>query len=241
MHHSIEKLLGVQKFDREISLLEEAKIRRPMELSDDLRKVNAGKASVSAVEEVIKTCRMDIDKGELQIKELDGEIEKSKIAMNGSTTNEAFAICKGQIEKHEESQGTLEENVLELMSYLDTLQGKKEEAERELADIEKAYQRKESEVNGLVSGLESRIGGLKEERGELSVDIDGDHLDIYERIRSKVEADSVVPVHKKDEAEGVFFCQGCYMRVTKQELTQLSLAQELLTCRSCSRLLYLED
>ena len=54
MHPSIEKLLGVQKLDREIKLLEEAKIRRPMELSDDLRKVNAGKASVSAVEEVIK-------------------------------------------------------------------------------------------------------------------------------------------------------------------------------------------
>jgi len=241
MHHSIEKLLGVQKFDREISLLEEAKIRRPMELSDDLRKVNAGKASVSAVEEVIKACRMDIDKGELQVKELDGDIEKSKIAMNASKTNEEFAICKGQIEKHEESQGTLEENVLELMSHLDTLQGKKEEAERELTDIEKAYQRKESEVNGLVSGLESRIGGLKEERGELSVDIDQDHLDIYERIRSKVDADSVVPVQKKDEEEGVFFCQGCYMRVTKQELTLLALAQELLTCRSCSRLLYLED
>jgi len=29
--------------------------------------------------------------------------------------------------------------------------------------------------------------------------------------------------------------------VTKQELNQLALAQELLTCRSCSRLLYLED
>ena len=135
MHHSIEKLLGVQKLDREIGLLEEAKIRRPMELSDDLRKVEAGKASVSAVEEVIKSCRMDIDKGELQIKEFDGEIEKSKIAMNAAKTNEEFAICKGQIEKHEKSQGDLEENVLELMNHLDTLQGKKDESERELADI----------------------------------------------------------------------------------------------------------
>ena len=241
MHHSIEKLLGVQKLDREIGLLEQAKIRRPMELSDDLRKVEAGKASVSAVEEVIKSCRMDIDKGELQIKEFDGEIEKSKIAMNASKTNEEFAICKGQIEKHEKSQGDLEENVLELMNHLDTLQGKKDESERELADIKKAYDRKETEVNGLVAGLDTKIGGLKEERGQLLVDIDQDHLAIYERIRTKVDADSIVPVDKKDEEEGVFFCQGCYMRVTKQELTQLSLEQELLTCRSCSRLLYLED
>lgn len=240
MHESIEKLLGVQKFDREIGFLEEAKIRRPMELNDDLRKVNAGKASVSAVDEVIKTCRLEIDKGELQVKELDGEIEKSKIAMNASKTNDEFAICKSQIEKHEESQGAIEESVLELMSHLDTLQGKKTEAERELGEIEKAYQRKESEVGALVAGLDSKIGGLKDERSQLTGDINHDHLAIYERIRSKVDSDSIVPVNKKDEEEGVFFCQGCYMRVTKQELTQLSLAQELLTCRSCSRLLYLE-
>ena len=38
MHPSIEKLLDVQKLDRETRLLDEAKIRRPMELNDDKRK-----------------------------------------------------------------------------------------------------------------------------------------------------------------------------------------------------------
>ena len=72
------------------------------------------------------------------------------------------------------------------------------------------------------------------------LDNNGAGTEVEDIILTKVDADSIVPVDKKDEEEGVFFCQGCYMRVTKQELTQLSLAQELLTCRSCSRLLYLE-
>ena len=126
------------------------------------------------------------------------------------------------------------------MNHLDGLQGKKAELERDLADTEKAYQRKETEVNGLVKELDSKVGGLKDERGQLTSFVDGDHFAIYERIRSKVDGDSIVPVEKKAEEEGVFFCQGCYMRVTKQELNQLALAQELLTCRSCSRLLFLE-
>ena len=240
MHQSIEKLLGVQKLDREISSLEEAKIRRPMELGDDLRKVASGKASVSLVEDEIKACRMEIDKGELKIREFDAEIEKSTIAMNAANTNNEYNIFKEQIAKHGGEQGILEEQVLEIMSHLDGLQGKKGELERDLADTEKAYQRKESEVNGLVKELDVKVAGLKEERGQLIVEVNGDHLAIYERIMNKVDGDSVVPVEKKAEEEGVFFCQGCYMRVTKQELNQLALEQELLTCRSCSRLLFLE-
>ena len=240
MHQSIEKLLGVQKLDREISLLEEAKSRRPMELSDDLRKVASGKDVVSRVEDEIKACRMEIDKGELKIRELDADIEKSTIAMTAANTNHEYSIFKGQIAKYGEEQGGLEEEVLETMNHLDGLQGKKAELERDLADTEKAYQRKETEVNGLVKELDSKVGGLKDERGQLTSDVDGDHFAIYERIRSKVDGDSIVPVEKKAEEEGVFFCQGCYMRVTKQELNQLALAQELLTCRSCSRLLFLE-
>ncbi len=241
MHPSLEKLLDVQKLDRETRLLEEAKVRRPMELNDDKRKVAAGKQVVGGVEEEITACRLNIDKGELNIKEFEEEIQKSNIAMNGAKSNTEYSIFQEQIAKNEESKGEKEVEVLELLTLLENLQGKKAEVERELADLEKAYQRKESEVLGLVKELEEKVGGLKEERGRLAEGITGDHLDLYERIKGKVDSDCLVAAEESADEAGVYFCQGCYMTVTKQELNQLALAQELLTCRSCSRLLYLED
>lgn len=241
MHPSLEKLLDVQKLDRETSLLEEAKARRPMELSDEKRKVAAGQETVGGVADKITACRLSIDKGELSIKELEGEIEKSNIAMNGARTNTEYSIFQEQIAKNEENKGAKEVEVLELLTLLEDLQGKKDEVERDLADMEKSYQRKESEVLGLVKELDEKVGGLKEKRGHLAEEITSDHLDLYERINSKVDSDCIVAAEESAEEEGVHFCQGCYMTVTKQELNQLALAQELLTCRSCSRLLYLED
>ena len=241
MHPSLEKLLDVQKLDRETRLLEEAKARRPMELNDEKRKVAAGKETVGGVDEEITACRLNIDKGELKIKELEEGIQKSNIAMNGAKSNTEYSIFQEQIARSEESKGAKEVEVLELLTLLENLQGKKADVERDLADLEKSYQRKESEVLGLVKELEEKVGGLKDERGQLAVEITSDHLDLYERINSKVDADCIVAAEESADEAGVYFCQGCYMTVTKQELNQLALAQDLLTCRSCSRLLYLED
>lgn len=241
MHHSIEKLLDVQKLDRETRLLDEAKIRRPMELNDDKRKVASGKEVLGGVEDEITACRLNIDKGELNIKELEEAIQKSNIAMNGAKTNTEYSIFQEQIAKNEENKGAKEEEVLELLTLLENLQGRKTDVERDLADMEKSYQRKETEVLGLVKELEEKVGGLKENRGQLAEEIITDHLDLYERINKKVDSDCIVAAEESADEAGVYFCQGCYMTVTKQELNQLALAQELLTCRSCSRLLYLED
>ena len=241
MHPSLEKLLDVQKLDRETRLLEEAKARRPMELNDEKRKVAAGKETVGGVDEEITACRLNIDKGELNIKELEEDIQKSNIAMNGAKSNTEYSIFQEQIARNEESKGEKEVEVLELLTVLDNLQGKKADVERDLADMEKSYQRKESDVLGLVKELEEKVGVLKQERGQLAEEITRDHLDLYERINSKVDSDCIVAAEESADEAGVYFCQGCYMTVTKQELNQLALAQDLLTCRSCSRLLYLED
>ena len=241
MHPSIEKLLDVQKLDRETRLLDEAKIRRPMELNDDKRKVAAGKGVVGGVADEITACRLNIDKGELNIKELEEAIQKSNIAMNGAKSNTEYSIFQEQIAKNEENKGEKEDEVLEFLTLLENLQSRKTDVERDLADLEKSYKRKETEVLGLVKELEEKVGGLKQHRGQLAEEIITDHLDLYERINTKVDSDCIVAAEESADEAGVYFCQGCYMTVTKQELNQLALAQELLTCRSCSRLLYLED
>ena len=204
-------------------------------------RVASGKEVAGGVEDEITACRLNIDKGELDIKELEEAIQKSNIAMNGAKTNTEYSIFQEQIAKNEENKGAKEEEVLELLTLLENLQGRKTDVERDLADMEKSYQRKETEVLGLVKELEEKVGGLKENRGQLAEEIITDHLDLYERINKKVDSDCIVAAEESADEAGVYFCQGCYMTVTKQELNQLALAQELLTCRSCSRLLYLED
>ena len=105
MHPSLEKLLDVQKLDRETRLLEEAKVRRPMELNDEKRKVAAGQETAGGVADEITACRLNIDKGELNINELEGEIQKSKIAMNGPSRTPSTPSSRNRLPRMKRTGG----------------------------------------------------------------------------------------------------------------------------------------
>jgi predicted nucleic acid-binding Zn-ribbon protein len=232
MHPSIEKLLHVQGVDKQIRFLTEAKRLRPVELSDERKKLAMAKASLDVVLETMKAGRLETEKGEHEIKQKDAEIEKAKIALNTARTNQEYSIFNEQISRHEDERGAVEERVLEYLTQLDILDEKKAEAQKEYADQEKAFGRKEAEVGELVSGLEAQIGEQNAERDGLVVEVDPDHLELYDRILNHVEDAAITGVKNS-------VCQGCFRTVTKQDISQLMLSQEILQCRSCSRLLFL--
>ncbi len=233
MNPSIEQLLNVQRVDKEIRFLAEAKRLRPEELSDERKKLAISNSMVEAVVEAIKQGRFEIEKGEHGIKNEDAEIEKVRIALNTAKTNQEYGVFKEQIARHEEKRGEIEEEVLGYLSRIELLEEKKREAERELADQQKIFDRKEAEVMVLVKGLEEQISTLETERSGLIEGLDRDHLELYDRIRNHLDDNAICGV--KDHV-----CQGCFRTVTKQDIAQLMLGEEILQCRSCARLLFIQ-
>ena len=71
MNPSIEQLLNVQRVDKEIRFLAEAKRLRPEELSDERKKLAISNSMVEAVVEAIKQGRLEIEKGAHGIKNED--------------------------------------------------------------------------------------------------------------------------------------------------------------------------
>ena len=128
---------------------------------------------------------------------------------------------------------SVEEEVLERLSESDQLEERRQEIKRELEENESIYSRREEEVSEVVQGLDKQIDQFSQEREKLTVDVDPQHLTLYERIleRNKNSAISVV----RDS-----ICQGCFMTVTSQNVTLLMLGRDLVQCRNCSRLLYIE-
>ena len=194
MNPSIEQLLNVQRVDKEIRFLAEAKRLRPEELSDERKKLAISNSMVEAVVEAIKQGRFEIEKGEHGIKNEDAEIEKVRIALNTAKTNQEYGVFKEQIARHEEKRGEIEEEVLGYLSRIELLEEKKREAERELADQQKIFDRKEAEVMVLVKGLEEQISTLETERSGLIEGLDRDHLELYDRIRNHLDDNAICGV-----------------------------------------------
>jgi predicted nucleic acid-binding Zn-ribbon protein len=232
MHSSVQQLLEVQRVDREIRFLSEARRLRPLELEADRKKLGLARGAVDSIAQEIRRLRLEVDRGELEIRQSDAEIQKLNVTLNTIKTNQEYTIVKEQIRRQEESRGKLEESVLEKLGELDKFEARRKELARELEEQERTYQRREAEVEEILKGLGEQIAALQKERGELTRGIDPQHLLLYERILEHHGDFAISQVRD-------FICQGCFMTVTTQQVNLLMLAQELVQCRNCSRLLYL--
>ncbi len=233
MHPSVEQLLKVQGIDSEMRFLREAMRLRPQELGDERKRLVTSKAAAEATQEEIRKLRMEVDKGELEIKGCDAEIEKANITLNTVKNNQEYAVLKAQICRLKEEQGVIEEHVLTELTELDQLGGRRDVLEKALAEEEKTFSRREAEVSEVIQGLQGQVDKYLERREAYCADIDREHLALYGRILAH-HGDTAISLVKDK------ICQGCHMTITSQNISMLMLGKELLQCKNCSRLLYLE-
>jgi predicted nucleic acid-binding Zn-ribbon protein len=233
LHSSIGDLLKVQDVDSQINYIRESLRLRPLELADDRRKLDDARRDEEAIAAQIKRLKMDIDRREVDVKKLDGDVEKLEVALNTARTNQEYTVIKEQIKRAQENRGKAEEEVIESLTELDNLEsGRKDQAGRVAAE-EKAFRRKEAEVEEVLKGLREQLAKLEASREALLPGIDKEHLKIYERVLARHTNFAIARVENQ-------VCQGCYMSVTSQEVNLL-LQGQFLQCKSCSRLLLLSD
>ena len=232
-HPSIEQLLRVQDVDSQIIFLEEAKRLRPQELGEDRQKVRQAEEEVEGVNRKIKTLRMDVDKRELDIKNFDAEIDKLTVALNQTRSNDEYSVVRDQIERQKEKRDEAEEDVLEILTELDRIQELKAEEEKRLEETQKAFGRKEAEMNELLAGLEQQLEEFRSRRAELVEGVDPEHLGLYERVLGLRGNFAIARVEGQ-------ICQGCHMRLTPQNVNLLMQAM-FVQCSNCTRLLYLDE
>ena len=231
MHPSIEQLLRVQEVDSQLIFLRESLRLRPLEMEDDRRKLEETKKSLDALLLEIKRTRMDSDRREVDVKKFDSEIEKLNVLLNQAKSNQEYTILKEQIKRQEELRGQAEEEVLEKLTKLDSMEAnRKALGERHDLDL-KSFRRKEAEVAEILKGIKEQASGLELKRGELLGGIDKENLRTYERILARHNNFAIARVENQ-------VCHGCFMSVTVQEVNLLMQGQ-FLQCKSCSRLFYL--
>ncbi len=233
MNPSIEKLLKLQEVDSDVFLLEESRRVRPLELEDDRKKVAETRKALEDLAQEIKRLKLESDQGELEIRRADAEIERYRIALNQTKSNQEYTILKEQIKRQEELRDAAAEQVLEKLTRIDTLEAEREALTARLASEEENLARRTAEMAEVVKGIDRQLSELAQRRKQLAEEVDGDHLTMYERILARHRNFALAKVEGQT-------CQGCYIAVTTQDVNLL-LQGRLVQCRSCSRLLYLES
>jgi predicted nucleic acid-binding Zn-ribbon protein len=230
MHPDLERLKSLQEADREIQRLNDEIAALP----ERVAKIEAQLAEERALVEKAKAA---IKENEKKRREHEGEIqgEQQKISKYRDQslevkTNEQYRALMDEIGFAEKKIRGLEDSILEAMLAAEAHEGalKKAEADlkREMAEIEK----EKAEARARTEQDQKELAEWNARRSELRSQTGGEALAYY---------DHVSALRKPALAEAIAHnCSACHVMVRPQKYEALRAGTEIITCDSCSRILF---
>ena len=171
---------------------------------------------------------------EVLLKETEAELEKVSTQLNTAKTNEELQIFKKKRKELQDRISQLEDSILSHLSDLDSDKDKVQASRQEVKQQEDEAGREISELQSEIAQIVEEESGVSEKRSEVASHVPRDILKKYERVLAKEKRHPVVEVKNRT-------CQGCFMRVTLQEINLIWRGDDLVLCRNCNRILCLPE
>jgi len=187
---------------------------------------------IDAEKNALVVLRKEVDGCELTMKLLDDDEKEKKKRLETVSNAKEYAAVKAEIGQVQEKQREIEQAIIDSWGRLEAAQ-KKQSLGQEIAV------KKINEIDESLSLLEQKLSSLTRdvneqtaERKRLEVLVPEELLRDYHQMRGRV-ADPVVPVQYGS-------CSACFYSVPAQEIALLK-SGVLLPCKSCYRILYIQD
>jgi len=124
--------------------------------------------------------------------------------------------------------------MLKLMSRAEEVESEISSLKKKIREEEKEFEKAKTKSAREETELRSRIRSLEDHQRELGGQINPDIFSTYKRLINRYDGEVVVPVNSQ-------VCAGCHMSVTSQTLNLLMQSERIVQCKSCGRILYLNE
>ncbi len=230
----IEILKELQKIDSQIFKIKQDLVAKPKKIAVLEQDFEGLTGSLKDLDAQLKKIQMEHKEKDLELQTKEASVEKHISQLPLIKTNKEYNALQLEIEKSKADNSLLEEQIILLLDKIDTLKASVAKEKQVLAEEEKRLNSAKAAVVVEIKLLEDEINKLNVQRKTVvPADFNPEVIDLYERIRENRGEIAIVPV--KNGA-----CTGCFMNLRAQVLNELSLGK-LLTCETCSRLLYVES
>ncbi len=234
MIDKIDVLKRVQSLKNKIEELEASQERRKQDVQKKKDLIEEEKALAEKKKEEKVTVQKDIDRKELDLKTNEGEIAKYNVQLNSIKTNKEYSALITEIGSKKADMSILEDEILNTMSRLEIANQGLEKATENLKNEEQSLKGLINSVDAEVKETDTEIEKIKGEQNKYIDLLDEHSLNSYNRLSNIKGGKAIVPVVGN-------VCGGCSMNITTQTLNELMGSKDLVFCRSCSRILYLDE
>lgn len=240
MGAKLQALFALQEIELQI-----VDIRRQLDRQE--RRVTAQRKKLKLAQDAIEAERTNLRKSQAQFDALDLDIkgrstniERLREHLNSVRTNKDYAAVLSKMNTEKADASKLEAKALEMMQSLEAR--KKALAEQEAAaggDREKLdeYQAQLEQARQSFSG---RLAQLEARRNDALELLDGEIVAQFNRLSERYEGEALAEVERTNPRRDEFICSGCHMSLRVEVANMLKSSDEIVTCKSCGRILFMD-
>jgi len=230
MHSDLEKLIELEKVDREISRLRQEVGTLPGRMAVIEQKLNASKAKVETARAKIKAGDANKRKYEADIQAQQQKISKYRDQSLEVKTNEQYRALMDEIGFAEKAIREAEDKILEVMVDAEAQERAAKAAEVELKAETAEIEKEKAEARAITAKDEAELKEWNAKRDALRGGISENVLQQYERV-SKHRGSGVAEArdHK---------CTGCQVMLRPQVYNEVRSNEMVVQCSSCQRILF---
>jgi len=228
------KLIALQKIDTAVFDLKKEHGEAPAKLAQIDAVAAEMKARLKGMEEDRQKTTLEQKKKEGDLAGREEEIKKAQAQLGQLKTNKEYQAKLAEIESLKADKSVIEEEILKLMDAVEAAKAPIETERQRLAEEEKKFAQQRAALKGRVKQIEAEIQNLEGKRRIAAAGIDKAVLQHYEHVLGGRASLAIVPVKENS-------CQGCHMLIPPQVINEIRMHERLISCETCTRILYLED
>jgi predicted nucleic acid-binding Zn-ribbon protein len=231
VHPHVQKLLGLQKVDLEVTSLTKDIDLLPEEEAKRKRRLDQLERAANDAHGALQKAEVESRELDSAARDADAQINKLNERLNIVRNNAEYQATLFEIESVRKDRDTTQNDGLEILETLDGLKATAV-ATKESYDAERTvYDGFLLEAEKMRGERADDIAVGRKKRDEAADGVPPDLLREYDGLYKTRENFAVAPV--KDS-----YCQGCYNKVTPNDAARTMGSQSIVRCNSCQRILY---
>lgn len=230
MNADLERLIELEKVDREIVRLSDEVAALPKRVASIEAHLADDKAAVEKAKTAIKANEAGRRKLEADIQGFQQKIVKYREQSSSVKTNDEYRALMHEVQFAEKEISGCEDKILELMIALENEEKRLKASEADLKAESAAVEKEKAEAHTRTAEDEAQLKVLNQKRDELRSGVGESALAHYDRVMRQRK--SAIAEAREEK------CQACFVRVRPQTWQDIRTNEQIITCSSCGRILY---
>lgn len=235
MKSELANLIELQKSDTRLRQLrnniDTADTRRA-ELQDEFEQHASSIREIQGRLAGAKDAKASFEKDILEAK---SGLERAARNLKTAQDTKQYEAAMREIDSLNRQISNHETGILEQMEVIDETTSVLEERADEVANLESDWEKRQAEFEAALDADRNELGELSRKRDEVFSRLPERLAAVYDRLVNR-SRDGIAVAEVIDDS-----CSACFMSLRKQVVVELKTTDDIVTCESCTRILYVDE